>query len=262
MTIKVNLIAHTPEPETVVAAAAKLCYSPSTIEEIMEGLTESNVEKFITRLASYGHLSPFEHVSFTFGVEGVSRSLTHQLVRHRIGCSYSQKSQRYVRENQFEYVVPDIIAENSLASFAFEQAMKSAQESYDELVFILMKDMIVKHYNSINQPEVSDLMINVFKEHYPKEYSKFEKIAIENARAVLPNATETKIVFTMNARSLLNFFEHRCCKRAQDEIRVLALIMLGLLKEIAPNLFKFAGASCMHGKCKEGAMCCGKPYKK
>lgn len=259
--LKVNIITHTPEPEKVVAAAAKLCYSPATIDEIMDGLTEDNVEKFITRLSSYGHHSPFEHVSFTFGVEGVSRSLTHQLVRHRI-ASFSQQSQRYVKANQFEYVVPDVIAENSLASFVFEQAMKSAQESYEELVFTIIEDMIVKFYKSINQPEVSDLMIDIFKEYYPKEYSKFEKIAIENARAVLPNATETKIVFTMNARSLLNFLEHRCCHRAQDEIKELALEILKQVKEIAPNLFKFAGASCMRGKCKEGAMCCGKPYSR
>ena len=91
--MKVTLIAHTPEPEKVIASAAKLCYSSSDIESLMNGLTTDKIESFIKRLTNLGHQSPLEHCSFTFGVEGVSRSLTHQLVRHRI-ASYSQKSQR------------------------------------------------------------------------------------------------------------------------------------------------------------------------
>ncbi|MCQ5192055.1 FAD-dependent thymidylate synthase, partial [Eubacterium callanderi] len=93
---------HTPEPEKLVAAAAKLCYSHAGAVEIMEDLTPENVDKFLNRLMDMGHASPIEHASFTFAIEGVSRALTHQLVRHRM-ASFGQKSQRYVTEGQFNY---------------------------------------------------------------------------------------------------------------------------------------------------------------
>ena len=99
--LKVKLLQYTPEPEKTIAAAAKLCYSPVGVDDILENLTDEGAEKFLNMLMSYGHMSPIEHVSFTFAVEGVSRSLTHQLVRHRI-ASYSQQSQRYVKLDQFE----------------------------------------------------------------------------------------------------------------------------------------------------------------
>lgn len=103
--MKVTLIAHTPEPEKVIAAAAKLCYSASDINTLMNGLTPEKVESFLEMLTNMGHESPIEHISFTFGIEGISRACSHQLVRHRL-ASYSQKSQRYVNEDGFEYVVP------------------------------------------------------------------------------------------------------------------------------------------------------------
>lgn len=259
--MKITLLSYTPDPEKVVASAAKLCYSPSTIEQIMDGLTDENIEKFITRLSSYGHHSPFEHVSFTFGVEGVSRSLTHQLVRHRI-ASYSQQSQRYVKADQFEYVVPSAILEDAASSIIFKDTMDMIQKSYDDIVDSLMFKQIEEYHNIHTGITVTQTVVDNFKHYYPKVHSKFEKIAIENARAVLPNATETKIVVTMNARSLINFFSERTCRRAQDEIRAMSLGMLKICKEVAPNLFKNAGASCMYGKCKEGSMCCGSPYPK
>jgi len=224
---KVKLLTHTPEPEKYIAAAAKLCYSSSDIESLLNNLDEANIDKFVSMLASMGHESPFEHVSFTFGVEGVSRSLTHQLVRHRIGASYSQKSQRYVKEGQFEYVLPPNIEANEKAKEIFIKAMEEDQRKYDELVEILEK------------------------EHGTKK-------AIEDARFILPNACETKIVVTMNARALFNFFTLRCCTRAQWEIRDLANQMLKCVQEVAPTVFKECGPTCVRGKCPEGSMSCGK----
>ena len=225
---KVTLLTHTPEPEKYIAAAAKLCYSSSDIEGLLNNLTKESIDSFVEMLGGMGHESPFEHVSFTFGVEGVSRSLTHQLVRHRIGASYSQKSQRYVTEGQFEYVIPPSIEKNKKAKEIFIQAMEEDQKRYDDIVEILTK-----------------------------EY-KDKKKAIEDARFVLPNACETKIVVTMNARALFNFFTLRCCTRAQWEIRELANQMLGCVKEVAPTVFKNCGPSCVTGKCKEGKMSCGR----
>ena len=200
----VKLLEYTPNPERTVALAAKLCYSDATIENLQEGLDKGDVNKFIERLRSFGHASPFEHASFTFGIEGVSRSLLAQITRHRI-ASYSVKSQRYVAANKgedtFNYVIPQAIEE-------------------------LGEDKIEK--------------------------------SNEDARFVLPNAAETKMVVTMNARSLMNFFNLRCCNRAQWEIREVAWQMLALVLEVAPSIFGNCGASCVAGPCSEGKMSCGK----
>lgn len=242
--MKVTLIAHTPEPEKVIASAAKLCYSSSDIESLMNGLTTDKIESFIKRLTNLGHQSPLEHCSFTFGVEGVSRSLTHQLVRHRI-ASYSQKSQRYVSEGQFEYIIPPEIENIPEAKELFIKAMECDQLIYDKIVAILKE----KHFQSIRE----------FEPNIKKAEQMAEKRAIEDARFVLPNACETKIITTMNIRTLLHFFDERCCNRAQWEIRRMANMMLNICKEVAPMLFENAGASCVRGKCKEGKMSCGQP---
>ena len=215
---KVTLLAYTPEPEKLVAAAAKLCYSSSSPQTLMDGLTPEKTESFLEMLQTIGHESPVEHVSFTFGIEGVSRSLLAQITRHRI-ASYSVQSQRYVREKDFQYVTPPEIAAIPEALELYEQTMAQIGESYD----------------------------------------KAEKMAIEDARFVLPNACDTQMVVTMNARSLLNFFRHRCCNRAQWEIREVAYQMLSLVYEVAPTLFQNAGAPCIRGNCPEGKMSCGHP---
>ena len=240
---KVTLIAHTPDPERAVAAAAKLCYSPATIDDIREGLTDESVASFVDMLATIGHESPIEHVSFTFGIEGVSRACTHQLVRHRL-ASYSQKSQRYVSEGGFEYIVPPEIEALPEAAELYKKAMAEDQEYYEKIAAILKE----KHK--------AELLASGMDEKAASRAA--EKKAIEDARFVLPNACETKIVVTMNARSLLNFFRHRCCNRAQWEIREVADEMLRLCSSVAPNLFKKAGASCVSGPCPEGKMTCGK----
>lgn len=245
--MKVTLISYTPEPEKVIATAAKLCYSSSDIASLHDGLTEEKTESFIDMLASIGHESPMEHVSFTFGIEGVSRACTHQLVRHRI-ASYSQKSQRYVNENGFEFITPPEIEAVPEAKAEFDKQMSNLLDSYNKIAEILTK----KHTESFIEQGLSE----------KDALNKAKKKAYEDARFVLPNACETKIVVTMNVRSLFNFFKHRCCNRAQWEIKAVADEMLRLCCEAAPHVFKNSGPSCvMTGRCPEGKMSCGKMKK-
>lgn len=241
--VKVTLISYTPNPEKTVAAAAKLCYSPSGIEQITEGLTDEKVESFVNMLTEIGHESPIEHASFTFGIEGVSRSLLAQITRHRI-ASYSVQSQRYVAEKDFEFVTPPEIAEIPAAEEIYRRAMEEDAKHYKELTEIL-KEKHLKQFLAEGNDEKTAAR-------------KAEKKAIEDARFVLPNACTTKMVVTMNARSLHNFFRHRCCQRAQWEIRELADQMLSLVKEVAPALFAKSGPPCVSGACTEGKMSCGK----
>lgn len=241
--MKLELLQYTPEPEKLIAAAAKLCYSSSDIEKIMEGLDDEKIGKFLGNLVDMGHESPIEHVSFTFGAEGVSRSLTHQLVRHRI-ASYSQQSQRYVKLDQFDYIIPPQIEKIPEAREKFIKAMEYDSRCYNELVEMLAE----RNYQQLLSSGKSEKQAR----------SEAEKMSIEDARYVFPNACETRIIFTMNARSLYNFFAHRCCNRAQWEIHALADEMLKAVKEVAPVLFKNAGPSCMKGPCPEGRMSCGR----
>lgn len=256
--LKVKLLSHTPEPEKLVATAAKLCYSPVGIEELQQNLTESNVVSFVDKLMEMHHESPVEHVSFTFAVEGVSRALTHQLVRHRI-ASYSQQSQRYVAAAQFQYIVPPSIKESEYASEVYRQSMENAQESYDIIVDTLISEKAMKYV-----PETVDCIdaAEYLRDTNPKLYKKLLRECFEDARYLLPNSTETKIILTMNVRSLLGFFNHRCCERAQWEIRELAVKVYEACKEVAPTLFKKAGPSCVSGICPEGSMSCGKQLEK
>lgn len=240
---KVTLITYTPMPVKTVATAAKLCYSPATIENVQDGLTDDKAASFVNMLGEIGHESPIEHASFTFGIEGVSRSLLAQITRHRI-ASYSVQSQRYVREKAFEYVLPPAIADVPEARELYERAMREDQEYYERIAGLL-KD---KH--------VHELILKGVPE--AEAVKKAEKMAIEDARFVLPNACTTKMIVTMNARSLKNFFEHRCCNRAQWEIREVANEMLSLVKGVAPELFAHCGPPCLNGACPEGKMSCGK----
>ncbi|MDP4118021.1 MAG: FAD-dependent thymidylate synthase [Bacillota bacterium] len=245
--LRVELLSHTPEPEKLVAAAAKLCYSSSSIEGILDGLDKEKTEKFLTMLMDLGHASPIEHITFTFGIEGVSRSLLAQITRHRI-ASYSVKSQRYVNEGKFEFVTPPEIAKNPDALKIFNKAMQDDLVQYNALADILKKQHIDELVAGGTEKTVAE--------------KKAEKMAIEDARYVLSNACETKIMATFNARSLLNFFEHRCCERAQWEIRECADQMLALVKEVAPVIFRYAGPPCVLKPCPEGKMSCGKSKDK
>jgi thymidylate synthase (FAD) len=218
--LNVKLIAKTADGELVSALAAKLCYSDSDIDGLLEKINSKEQSDFIQKIVSMGHHSVLEHLNFTFGVEGVSRALTHQLVRHRI-ASYSQKSQRYVKHGSgFEYVTPHTITDKPELRLQFEKAMEDIGKAYDELLKA--------------------------------------GIPAEDARYVLPNACETKIIITMNARELLHYFSIRCCERAQWEIREMSFQMLRLCRKEAPSVFGDAGPGCVRGKCPEGTFTCGK----
>ena len=236
--MKVKMLTHTPDPEAVIASAARLCYSNASIDDLM--LKSEDIEKtkeYIDMLMSLGHESPIEHVTFTFGIEGISRACSHQLVRHRI-ASYSQKSQRYVNETQFEYVTPEAITSDPVTKDVYDETMQLLQSRYDFIRAGLIQKYVKDGMNE----------------------KAAEKKANEDARMVLPNACCTSIVMTMNIRSLFNFFKHRCCNRAQWEIRDVADEMLRQCMEVAPNIFKYAGPDCVtKGKCGEGKMSCGNP---
>ena len=234
--LKVILLRHTSNPEETVAMAAKLCYSPSDIESLKEKIETKDQKAFVQKLMKMNHWSPIEHASFTFAIEGISRACSHQLVRHRL-ASYSQQSQRYVSESSqqsaisgqalFDYIIPPSIAEDKEAKETFESFMLEAQKTYDFLV------------KRLNENGVKGEAAN------------------QDARFVLPNASETKIIVTMNARELLHFFRQRCCLRAQWEIREMAEEMLKLVKKTAPTIFAKSGPGCIGAACPEGAYTCG-----
>jgi thymidylate synthase (FAD) len=216
----VTLIHHTPDPERAVALAARLCYSPVGIDDLRGRLSGKDVRGFLEKILSLGHLSVLEHASFTFGIEGISRVTTHQLVRHRV-ASFSQQSQRYVSHKEmFAVVVPPSIASHPEMGERFHAAVGELHRLYGVMVE--------------------------------------NGIPAEDARYILPNATETKIMATMNARELLHFFRLRCCERAQWEIRAMAVEMLKLVKAISPVIFGTAGPGCLAGPCPEGEMTCGR----
>jgi len=226
--LKVILLKHTPNPEEIVAMAAKLCYSPSDIEGLSAKIKARDQKAFVEKLVKMGHMSPVEHASFTFAVEGISRACSHQLVRHRL-ASYSQQSQRYVSEEAgFDYVIPPSVKDDRELTGYFEDFMAEAQKAYNHLV------------KKLNEKGIKGEAAN------------------QDARFVLPNACETKIMVTMNARELLHFFLQRCCLRAQWEIRDMAEEMLKLVKKAAPIIFSKAGPGCISGPCPEGEYTCGR----
>lgn len=226
--LKVILLRYTPNPEEAVAMAAKLCYSPSDIESLRDRIEAKDQKAFVEKLMKMGHMSPIEHPSFTFAIEGISRACSHQLVRHRL-ASYSQQSQRYVSEEAgFDYVIPPLIKEDRELKEYFESFMQKAQKAYNQII------------KRLNEKGIKGEAAN------------------QDARFVLPNASETKIIVTMNARELLHFFRQRCCYRAQWEIRAMAEEMLRLVKEVAPIIFEKAGPACIKGPCPEGEYTCGK----
>ena len=218
----IELLYHTPDPERAIATAARLCYAPVGAAELMETMSEERMHSVLSTIMRSGHFSTLEHASYTFAVEGVSRALTHQLVRHRL-ASFNQQSQRYVKyKDGLPVVTPPSVEGDAQAKEAFDQAIETVIGAYQQLL------------------EAG--------------------IPAEDARYLLPNAAETKIVITMNVRELLHFFELRCCNRAQWEIRELAHRMLELARPTAPFIFGDAGAPCVHGACPEGKMTCGNPY--
>jgi thymidylate synthase (FAD) len=221
--VDVRLLNHTPEPERAIAAAARLCYAPVGAAELLEKMTDEAVRKVLKTVITSGHLSALEHASYTFAIDGVSRAMTHQLVRHRL-ASYNQQSQRYVSYDDPAFIVPPEIDADPEKRLAFITACGDAFLAYRAMVDA--------------------------------------GVPAEDARYLLPNAMETKIVVTMNIRELLHFLELRCCRRAQWEIRAVADRMLELAEPTAPYIFLDAGAACRRGPCTEGTLACGDPFPK
>ncbi|MDR3143567.1 MAG: FAD-dependent thymidylate synthase [Puniceicoccales bacterium] len=234
--LHVELLAHTPDAEDIVFAAFRQCYSSGFVMDTVVQprragkISAEEREHFLQNVLMMGHASPLEHVSFTFAIEGISRACSHQLIRHRI-ASYSQQSQRYCAEGEeLDYILPPSIARDEEAKRLYEAFMRQAGETYARL-----------------------------RERMQKSGCKRES-ANEDARFVLPNAAETKLVATFNARSLLHFLQLRCCSRAQWEIRALARRMGQWVQNISPTLFSHAGPSCEQwGVCFESpAFSCGR----
>lgn len=221
--MNVILLSHTPEPDALVAAAARICYRDVTAEDLLQSEEKNLSRKLIAELFMSGHLSTFEHVSFTFGIDGLSRVASHQLVRHRL-ASFSQQSQRYVKMSGDDeaVIIPPSVSKNPDALALYTEAVRHSQETYRALTEM--------------------------------------RIPKEDARFILPHGYSTRLVMTMNARELHHFFGLRLCRRAQWEIHELARKMLALCRDVAPVIFDMAGPSCIFGKCSE-ARTCGKPYR-
>jgi thymidylate synthase (FAD) len=226
----VKLLSYTNKPKELIYSAARQCYSKYSAAELYEKTAKIPAVKlkdFVKQLISRGHLSPLEHVSFTFAIEGVSRTCTHQLVRHRI-ASFSQQSQRYVDMSEFKFIIPPQIEKNKKAKERFLAAIEQAKTAYKDIQAALTQDL----------------------------GSDKEKVN-QDARFILPEASETKIVVTMNTRELLHFFSERMCVRAQWEIRGLASKMLVLAMKVLPEVFSYGGAKCkMLGYCPENNQDC------
>ncbi|HEY3421022.1 MAG TPA: FAD-dependent thymidylate synthase [Methanomassiliicoccales archaeon] len=220
--MKVKLLSYTNQAEVLCATAARTCYSSDVPSKILENVDAAKAGKFIDNVVGMGHHSIIEHAYYTFSLEGVSRAMTHQLVRHRL-ASFSQQSQRYVSLLTPDYVVPPTVKGKPEAEKRFEEAMDQAWEAYRRLA---------------------------------------ELVPVEDARYVLPNACTTNIMVTMNARELLHFFTMRCCSRAQWEIREVADLMLDEVLKVSPSIFRDAGPGCVRGPCPEGKMSCGRPREK
>lgn len=221
MSCNVILLTHTPEPDAVVASAARICYRDVGAADLLAGEERELSVGLIEHLRKSGHLSTFEHVSFTFAVDGLSRVASHQLVRHRM-ASFSQQSQRYVRMDREAVILPPSVAVNPEAAELFRAQARASHETYQKLVEM--------------------------------------GVPAEDARFILPHGWETRLVMTMNARELHHLFSLRLCRRAQWEIRGLARKMLVECRRVAPVLFRVAGPSCVFGPCQE-ARPCGRPYK-
>ena len=214
-----KLINYSSEPEKNVAVAARLCYSKKEAEDIVEDMNKNEIEKLVRKVINMGHTSTLEHTFFYFHIR-CSRVTSHQLVRQRIGTSYSQRSQRYVKEDEFAYIIPPSIEENNEAKKLYIEKMKELQEVYNKLL-------------SLEIPE-------------------------EDARFILPTI-KTNLMVSYNARSLMHFFSLRCCQRAQWEIRTLAEQMLEQVRDVAPVIFDNAGPPCVIDQsCPEGELSCGR----
>jgi thymidylate synthase (FAD) len=253
--MEVRLIAHTPNPEKVIAIAAKMCYYPGDHDDLLY-IGDEEAKKFVKRVMSIGHHSVIEHVNFTFMITGIDRTVTHQLVRHRL-ASYSQKSQRFVNEEEFGYTIPECILEDDAILDIYRTHMHDVETCYTNMRDLLLKkklhediyssipkDNIAINYMDVIGKDVVDYPAHMDSVEYKKIYDRASKWAQENARLVLSNSVESDIVFTMNARSLLNFFAERMCMRAQDSIRDMANKIYKICRGTSPTIFEDYGPKC------------------
>lgn len=191
--MEVELLSATPDSERLIETAARTCYDTT------DRMSSSDRRVFIKKLFDAGHLSVFEHASATFGIKGISRACSHQLVRHRL-ASYSQRSQRHVRETEASYVTPPTVERaGQPAAEVFRGAMEASWRAYSELM---------KH-----------------------------GIPREDARYVLPNACTTELVMSANFREWLHVLNERLASDAQWEIRELCRLIHEKLRQIAPSVF-------------------------
>ncbi|MBR3874677.1 MAG: FAD-dependent thymidylate synthase [Clostridia bacterium] len=223
---RVALVRHTVDPEALTALGARLCYAGGDVDRLLKLIEEKDQKAFVEKIMSMGHESVLEHVSFTFLIEGVSRVLLAQLTRHRI-ASFSVQSQRYVSyADGFGYIIPPAIRDLGPGAVAEYEAQMAQMQSWYEL--------------------------------WQQKLGAAGEKSNEDARFVLPNACETRILMTMNARELRHFFALRMCSRAQWEIRQMATDMFEQCCRVAPAMFADAGPGCLRGACPEGAKSCGK----
>ena len=223
--LKVELLQHTVNPEELISLGARLCYAGGNSDTLREKISSADQRGFLEKLMQMGHLSVLEHASFSFLIEGVSRTLLAQLTRHRI-ASFSVQSQRYVSyEKGFGYIVPPAIEElGEEAVREYETQMQTMHQWYVD---------------------------------WQQKLGACGEKSNEDARFVLPNACETRLVCTMNLRELRHFFALRMCMRAQWEIRAMAEEMFKACYKVAPILFADAGPECLRKGCSEGAKSCG-----
>lgn len=212
--IEVELVSYTPNPELAIAIAARTCLSNQNYKAISEKLNDADIERIITTAIAKNHQSVLEHANFTFSISGVSRVLTHQLVRHRI-ASYSQLSQQRTDSSHIDFVTPPEIKKATELDMEYREMLNKCQELY--------KKMLCEH------------------------------ISRGSARYILPVASTTRIIATLNARSLINLLQQRECDVEEWEFRQVALLMHNELIRVAPRVFNNVGAPCeMTYICPEG----------
>jgi len=212
MAIQVTLISHTPDPLRSLYMAYRTCYSQLTPQQVLKRIDDERIDRetmreFIEERLKTGHASPLEQIVFEFGISGVSRAFSHQFVRHRVGISFEQQSQRYVtyKGGEFPYTVPETVRRAGM------------EERMDELF-----------------DRVGDLYEEMVAAGVPAE----------DARFLLPNATNTNFKITVNFQSLLHICDLRLCTRAQWEFRKVAALLRAEVMKVTPELGRSLQPKC------------------
>ncbi|MEO9256632.1 MAG: FAD-dependent thymidylate synthase, partial [Tepidiformaceae bacterium] len=212
MVIQVTLLSHSPEPMRSLYMAYRTCYSELTPQQVAtrigdERISQTQMQRFIEERLKTGHASPLEQISFEFGISGVSRAFSHQFVRHRVGISFEQQSQRYVtyKGGEFPYTVPETVR---------RAGMQEKMDTLFEQVGALYEEMVANG------------------------------VPAEDARFLLPNATNTNFKITVNFQSLLHICDLRLCTRAQWEFRKVAALMRSDVMKAVPELGRYLQPKC------------------